>query len=105
MEVLVIGMNGLPVLQNAVEEIKQDQDDAITQRLNSEDQIALVTLPNVSAVIWILALQLAQLKNGKKFGCFIKKAATIHIYDANRIESDSILAPTSFTLNYHDIFM
>ena len=37
MEVLVIGMNGLPVLRNAVEEIKQDQDDAITQLLNSED--------------------------------------------------------------------
>ena len=66
MEDLAIGTNGLPVLRNVVEEIKQDQDDAITQLLNSEDQIALVTLPNVNAVIWILALQLAQLKNGEK---------------------------------------
>ena len=77
MEDLAIGTNGLPVLRNAVEEIKQDQDDAITQLLNSEDQIALVTLPNVNAVIWILAPQLAQLKNGGKFRCIMKKAATI----------------------------
>ena len=34
---LAIGMSGLPVLRNAVEEIKQDQDDAITQLLNSVD--------------------------------------------------------------------
>ena len=37
MEDLAIGTNGLLVLRNAVEEIKQDQDDAITQLLNSED--------------------------------------------------------------------
>ena len=85
MEDLAIGTNGLPVLRNAVEEIKQDQDDAITQLLNSEDQIALVTLQNVNAVIWILAPQLAQLKNGGKFRCIMKKATTIDIHDANRI--------------------
>ena len=33
----MIGMIGLPVLRNAVGEIKQDQDDAIAQLLNSED--------------------------------------------------------------------
>ena len=37
MEDLVIGMIGLPVLRNAVGEIKQDQDDVIAQLLNSED--------------------------------------------------------------------
>ena len=78
-------MNGLPVLWNAVEEIKQDRDDAITQLLSLEVQIALETLPNVNDAIWILALQLAQLKM-EKFGCIIKRAATINIYDANRIQ-------------------
>ena len=33
---LAIGMSGLPVLRNAVEEIKQDRDDAITQLLSLE---------------------------------------------------------------------
>ena len=85
MEDLAIGTNGLPVLRNVVEEIKQDQDDAITQLLNSEDQIALVTLPNVNAVIWILALQLAQLKNGEKIWLYHEKGCNNNIHDANRI--------------------
>ena len=73
MEDLAIGTNGLLVLRNAVEEIKQDQDDAITQLLSLEDLIALVTLLNVNDAIWILALQLAQLKNGKKLRCIMKR--------------------------------
>ena len=78
-------MNGLPVLWNAVEEIKQDRDDAITQLLSLEVQIALETLPNVNDAIWILALQPAQLKMEKTW-LYHKKAATINIYDANRIQ-------------------
>jgi hypothetical protein len=62
MEDLAIGMSGLPVLRNAVEEIKPDRDDAITQLLSLEVWIALETSPNVNDVIWILVLQLAQLK-------------------------------------------
>ena len=62
MEDLVTGMNGDHALLNVEVEIKQQPGDATTLLLSLVDWIVRVTSQIANVVIWIHALQHAQLK-------------------------------------------